>query len=325
MTAQLKSSPDSRGFGAVVLVLAFCLIGFAAADSRADPPAPRPRLENHNFLISDLNLSPFVRTYVRTTVGYAQATDLTYGTVVINDDTLRTLDGSLAYAALSFEYQHAIKDWVAFRARANLRSRLGTDATALLFDGVEVTGSMELGWLLRLREAGSTALSASAGLTRTSVTVVDIDQFVDDILEGVEDPVLVDTVPVLRSKAGLQFAWAVSRPLGFTSDAEVSYGDKIGRDQAAGFEYAYGVGVDYDISAVSSVPLGASLGFRQTSIPDLNVQSTDVVRFMTLQIGYNTKPDFLLCLDLNRTLGRGNRAEDNITASGAGLTLRYYF
>ena len=81
----------------------------------------------------------------------------------------------------------------------------------------------------------------------------------------------------------------------------------------------------YDLSAVTSVPLGTFLGFRQSSIPNLDEQTTDLVRVASLQIGYNTKPDFLICLDLNRTFGRGSRGESNVAAAGAGLTLRYFF
>ena len=55
-------------------------------------------------MISDLNRDPFVRTMVRTSLGYAQAVDLTYGALVVNGDTLTTLKGDLAYVLMAFEY-----------------------------------------------------------------------------------------------------------------------------------------------------------------------------------------------------------------------------
>ena len=307
--------------GVVALALALISVGY----SRAFAEGPKPMVGGHTFVATDLVPDAFVRTYVRNSLGYTRTAEFDYPPIVIGGDTLVTLDGSLAYALLGMEYQHAIRDWIGVRVGLGLRTRLGTQASSLVNEGVNVTTGFEFGWLVRLHEGSRTALAASLDITRQTLTLIDMRQFAQDVIDGDPEPALIDNVPTVRSTAGLRFSWAASRPVGVTLLLEGSYGESPRRDEADSWEYSLGASVDLDAGALWDVPLGFALAYRQTSLPALTTSDSGSVRQTLLRIAYNGKPDFLIALDLTGVLDRENRQEDSVWAAGAVFSLRYYF
>ena len=294
-----------------------------AAASAQD--AGRPTLGGHTFVSTDLVPDAFVRTYVRNSLGYSMTPEFDYPPIVVGGDTLVTLNGSLAYALLGMEYQHAIRDWIAVRAALGLRTRLGTQASSLINEGVNVTSGLELGWLVRIRESSRTSLVGSLDVTRQTLTLIDLRQFTEDVIDGVPDPSLIDNVPTVRTTAGLRFAWAMSHTFGLTALAEGSYGESPRRDQADSWENGFGASVDLDGGAAWGVPIGLVAAYRQTSQPALTTTDNGSVRQTLFRIAYTGKPDFLIALDITGVLDRENREADSVWAGGAAFSLRYYF
>jgi hypothetical protein len=286
---------------------------------------PRPTLGGHLFVSTDLIPDAFVRTYVRNSIGYSQAADFDYPPVVVRGDTLLALDGSLAYATLGMEYQHAIRDWIAVRLGVGMRTRLGTQLSSILSEGVNVTSGLEFGWLARLRQTPRTMLCGSLAVSSQNLTVIDVRQFTEDVIDGVADPSLIDDVPAVRSTAGLRFAWAASRPVGVTLLLEGSYGETPRRDEAESWEYGMGASVDFDAGAAWDVPIGIALAYRQTSLPVVTTTDNGNVSETVLRLAYNGKRDFLIAIDVMGVLDRENLEADPVWAGGAAFSLRYYF
>ena len=285
----------------------------------------RPKLGGHTFVSTDLVPDAFVRTYVRNSLGYSMTPEFDYPPIVVGGDTLVALNGSLAYALLGMEYQQAIRDWIAVRAALGLRTRLGTQMSSLVNEGVNVTSGLELGWLVRIRETSRTSLVGTLDVTRQTLTLIDLRQFTEDVIDGVPDPSLIDNVPTVRSNAGLRFAWAMSHSFGMTVLAEGSYGESPRRDQADSWENGFGASVDLDGGAAWGVPIGLVAAYRQTSLPALTTVDHGSVRQTLLRIAYTGKPDFLIALDITGVLDRDNRESDSVWAGGAAFSLRYYF
>lgn len=285
----------------------------------------RPSLGGHVFVSTDLVPDALVRTYVRNSIGYTKTAEFDYPPVVLGGDTLIALDGSLAYAVLGMEYQHAVRDWIAVRFGLGMRTRLGTQLSSLINEGMNVTSGLEFGWLVRLRQTERTALSGSLDVTRQTLTLIDLRQFVEDVIDGVPEPALIDDVPTVRSSAGLRFAWAASRPVGVTLLLEGSYGESPRRDEADSWEYGFGASVDFDVGAASDVPIGLALAYRETSLPALTTTDNGNVRQTLLRIAYNGKPDFLIALDVMGVIDRENLESDSVWSGGAAFSLRYYF
>ncbi len=295
----------------------------AQAQESAEPR--RPTLDGHTFLPVDAIPDPFVRTYVRNTLGYASASNLEYPPVVLDGDTLIALDGDLSYATLSFEYQQALRDWIAVRVGFDARTRLGTQVSSLLLDGVTVGTDFGMNWMVRLHQSKSTMLSGSVGVTSQDFTRVDLKGFVDDVIDGVPDPKLIDTIPVVQTTVAANFAWAISRPFGLTALVEGDYGDSPFRDRPEGWEYTYGASVDFDAGAAWDVPIGLALAFRQTSLPGLSDVEGALGRSVNLRVAYNAQPDFIVGLDLVRNSTGESTGEQELSSSGVMFTMRYYF
>jgi hypothetical protein len=287
--------------------------------------ADRPSLNGHTFVSNDLVPDSQVRTYIRNSIGYTMTPEFDYPPVVVRGDTLAVLSGSLAYAMLGMEYQNAIRDWIAVRASIGLRTRLGTQAASLINEGVNVSSALELGWLVRLRETQKTALSLSLDVTRQTLTLIDLKQFTEDVIDGNPEPRLIDNVPMIRTKAGLRFAWAVSRPVGVTLLGEGSYGEAPQRGDADSWEYGLGGSIDFDGQAAWDTPIGFALAYRESSLPVITEADHGKMRQTLLRIAYTGKPDFLVALDLMGLRDRANAQVKPVWSGGAAFSLRYYF
>jgi hypothetical protein len=285
----------------------------------------RPTLGGHTFVSTDLVPDALVRSYVRNSLGYTMTPEFDYPALVVGGDTLLTLDGSLAYALLGMEYQQRLEDWVAVRVGFGLRTRLGTQMSSLVSEGVNVTTGLELGWMFRIRETERTALAGTLDVTRQTLTVIDLRQWAEDIIDGAPEPSLIDDVPTVRTTGGLRFGWAASRPVGVTVLLEGSYGESPRRDEVDSWEYGFGASVDIDGSPAWGVPIGLAFAYRQTSLPVLTRTDNGNVRQTLMRIAYTGKPDFLIALDVTGVLDRENLEADSIWAGGAAFSLRYYF
>jgi hypothetical protein len=89
--------------------LAVAVLALGAAPRAHAQEDPRPSLAGHTFVSTDLVPDAFVRSYVRSSLGYAEATSIDYPPVVINADTLQVLNGSLSYATLGLEFQTVLR------------------------------------------------------------------------------------------------------------------------------------------------------------------------------------------------------------------------
>jgi len=286
---------------------------------------PRPALADHQFVSTDLVPDAFVRTYVRTDVGYALSSGFHYPPVVVAGDTVSALNGDLAYARLDVEYQQKLRDWVALRIELGLRSRLGTKLASLVTEGVTVASGYEFGWLARLHESRRTSLCGSLAVSNQTFTIVDLRQFAEDVADGVPDARLFDDVPTVRTNAGLRFAWAISRPFGATVNVDGSYGESPRRQNADSWEYDAGASVDFDGHAAWNIPLGVALAYHQTSLLSWTTTGNGNASETMLRLAYNAEPNFLVAIDLLGVFNRENSRASPVWAGGASLSLRYYF
>ena len=134
-------------------------------------------LNGHRFISSSKIKSPFINTYLLTSLGAGKTNRLDFP-VIINGQELTTLTGDLAFTYLGFEYQHAVKDWIAFSLRINALGRLGTDAGAVLYQGVDLAIGYQLGWLLKLYKSKDMILSGTIKVSNNSFTLIDINGFI---------------------------------------------------------------------------------------------------------------------------------------------------
>jgi hypothetical protein len=285
---------------------------------------PRPSLAGHTFLSTDLVPDAFVRSYVRSSLGYAQATSIDYPPFVLNGDTLQLLNGSLSYATLGLEYQAMLRDWIATRIGGGLVTRLGTQGSSLANEGVTVSQGYDFGFLMRLRQTSKSMLCGSIGVTDQSVTLIDVKQFAADVAAGVPNAKLIDYVPTVRSDAGLRYAWAASPAFGVTLLGEGSYGDAPRRHERTSWGWNLGASVDYDAKPSHGIPLGAALGYRLSSLPGVTATDHGNSSQTVLRIAYAGKRE-VVAADMLGVFNRENSQASAIWAGGTAFSMRIYF
>ena len=306
---------------ATCALLALALACAAPARAQEDR---RPELAGHVFVSTDLVPDAFVRSFVRTSLGYAEALSVDYPPTVVGRDTLATLNGSLNYATLGIEYQALLQDWIAARLEAGLVTRLGTQTTSLVNEGVTVSQGYDFGFLIRLHQTPKTALCGSIGVTNQQVTIVDVKQFAQDVVDGVPNARLIDYLPTVRSNAGLRYAWAANRSVGVSVLGEGSYGDAPRRHSLTSWGWDLGASVDYAFAPKHGIPLGTALAYRVSSLPGVTNSNNGSSSQTALRIAYTGQRD-LVAVDLLGLFDRHNTVAESISAGGVALSMRIYF
>jgi len=286
--------------------------------------ANAPVLGPHRFSPISTLKHPFMKTFVRSTLGMGQANDVNLGTVVVGDDTLVNFQGDLLFLQLQFEYQGAVKDWLAARVEIDVLGRLGTDLEALVADGVRTSLGYEFGWLLRLAHTDRVLMVGDVFLTNQSFTTVDLQGFVDDILAG-NPASLVRSSPAVRGGGGLRFGWGISRLFGLTAVSELAYGESPLQTQANQWTYGAGVTADFDLNAVTPVPLGISLGGRVDRYPRIGDNTKDALISSVLTIAYNGHRDFLIGIESRVERFKLAGSQATVFGQTVALTTQYFF
>jgi len=282
----------------------------------------RPMLGGHAFMPNNLVRDPFIKTYVRNSIGMGKAVGVNIPLVEIDGDTILGLQGDLLYATLDFEYQQTVRPWLAARGEFNVLGRLGTNVGSLLASGVTAATGFEFGWLVRLFHSEKTQLTGTLDIASNSFTGINVTRFVEDIIEG-RPASLVRSAPTMRGAGGLRFAWGVSPFFGLTALAESGYGESVDRSDDDRFHVKAGATVDFDFLAISSVPIGVLLGGRFSTVQIED--DSDEVYGGLIRIAYNGRSDFIIGLDIGFDLADSKSLDQTLNLGSVGINLRYYF
>jgi hypothetical protein len=301
-------------------------VGAQQADTTAAESTDglRPKLGPHRFTPNPLTRDPFPRSYVRNSLGIGQASDLPILPTfeLPNGDTLQAITGDLLFAILDFEYQQRIKEWMSFWVQVNIRGRLGNDVGSLLAEGVTLTSGYEIGWMFKFLESNRVALSATAEVANTSLTGVNILEFLKGVLDST-DVGLVQTTPVLRGGSSLRFAWAANAWLGVTATGNLSYGESADRSKANSASSNLSMAADVDLGPLINAPIGVVLAGSNVFSPDAAIEDIGDSQQGLLRVAYTGRDDFVIALDL--TMVRAPLSGVTVTATAAKISMRYYF
>ncbi|GMR25108.1 MAG: hypothetical protein BMS9Abin39_0386 [Ignavibacteria bacterium] len=286
-----------------------------------------PVLGNHKFMPNSIVKDPFIKTYIRNSVGIGQALDLDIPIVEIGDDHILGLRGDLVFASLDFEYHHVVKEWFAVWGRFNLLARLGNDTQALLTQGVTAVTGFEFGWLFNLMRKDNTMLSLSLSLENGNATIINLLDFIDRIVEGdyTFNNSLVNKVQSLRGGSGLRFAWALSKLFGFYATGELLYGQSSEVRNESKLFYNVGGVLDFDLNAISDLPFGILLGYSQTNLQTSGDKIRGDLNTFFFRIGYNNPNDLSIGIESSINRIPVQSVDKTLNAGLTKLMLRYYF
>jgi len=286
-----------------------------------------PVLGEHKFMPNSIVKDPFIKTYIRNSVGIGQALDLDIPIVEIGENHVLGLRGDLMFASLDFEYQHAVKDWLAVWGRFNILARIGNDTQAILSQGITAVTGFEFGWLFKLMKKDNTMLSLSLNLENGSATIINLLDFINGIIDDdySYNNSLVNNVQSLRGGSGLRFAWSVSKLLGFYATGELLYGQSAEVRGDSEFFYNFGGVLDFDLYAVSDLPFGILVGYSQTNLQSSGDKTTGDLSTFFFRIGYNKTSDFSIGIESSFNKIPVQSINQTLNAGLTKIMLRYYF
>ncbi len=285
-------------------------------------------LKGHKFIINSNISSPFIQTYIENRIGAGQTIDLDIPTIRLSGGEVVQLKGELVFTALNFEYQQKIRDWMAFNASMVVSGRLGNKAGSLISEGVNFLAGYQFGWLFKVYQNKDMMLSASLDVTNNSVTLIDLERFVQGIIDSgkiTRDNQLVREIPALRAGGGLRGSYAFNSTFGFTGFLNLRNGESEDRNNSNQWFFNFGLAFDADLMPKQKVPIGFLLGFYSLDFAGAADALENDPKNFIFQINYTGKDDLNLGLELNYQTYKPVNYDRSIKFANIAFGLKYFF
>lgn len=282
-------------------------------------------LGGHYFSPSNTIKLPFILTHVRMSLGVGGITEIRYPLIEVGGEHYVFLQGDIFAALLSFEYQHAVKNWLAVYIKLGLIGRLGSDFGTLVQQGVTYATNFNIGWMIELYRKKKFALSTNFGVTNGDYSFISLQNFIDDILSGVQNSSIIKKNNVLSGKAGFNAAYGFNDLFGVNALAEMGYGETIQRELDNQFFNKFGINADLDFSHLIKAPLSLSLGYLYSTYPINNDEVLFNQNILFLQLNYIGRTNFVLSLDLSASKELAGRNMETLWLRASMFSMRYLF
>jgi len=285
----------------------------------------RRTLGEHYFTLNNTLKDPFILTHARMSLGIGGISEIRFPLVEIGEQKYIYLQGSIFAAILSFEYQHAVKDWLAMYLRFGLLGRLGSDFGTLVVQGINYTTAFDIGWMIRIYRKDKFALSTSIGVSNGDYSLISLQNFVDDIISGVPNARLVTRNNVLFGLLGFKAAYGFTKFIGLSGIVDIGYGETIQRELQNTFFNVVGINADMDFRDVIKTPLSFSIGYLHTTYPQNNNEVIFDGNVLFAQINYIGRTNFILSLDLSVSKELAGGDNETLWLSATEFSMRYLF
>jgi hypothetical protein len=255
-------------------------------------------LGEHYFTPSNTLRSPFILTQVRMSLGIGGINDLRYPLIDVGDKEFFYLQGDVFAALLLFEYQHAVKDWLAVYIKLGLIGRLGSKFGSLLKQGINYQTTLNIGWMLNIYRNEKMALSGNFSLTNGNYSFISLQKFVNDVINDVSNAAIISSNNSLFGSTGLNAAYGVNQLLGFNITVDLGYGETIQRQLENKWFTILGWNADLNFTQLINAPVSLSLGYLYSSYPQNNNDNVFDNNIIFTQLNYIGRTNFVLSLDI---------------------------
>jgi len=282
-----------------------------------------PKLDGHEFVQLPLVGLPFINTAFQSRLGVSTTNGIEIPLPDFLPDTLRGLSGDLLYVTLAFKYNQRIKDWIGFYAEVNINVRSGTELGTIVSEGVNTLTGGKTGVVFKLLERKRHYLSGSFEVSNYDANIIDIGQFVRDIIENNPDPSITKDAPALSVGLAARYVFAWNKVIGVAANGRLLYGENIVRGDDA-FRIEAAAAMDFNFKS-KGVPIGAVLGYQITNAPEIVYVESKLARTIGLKLAYTGAPNFLIGIELNSTSIPLSSTDDSARAVGALVNISYWF
>lgn len=292
-----------------------------AAGPSADPE--RRTLAGYRFLASGSVADPFITTHFRNELGYATASGVEFPFIVVDTTVFVSLTGNHAFLHAELEYQHAVSSRLALRFAAQGASRIGTNADALLSQGVNAARGWSAGALFEVWRNERMMVSADARAGHGDVIVIDLIRYTEDVIAGkIADASIVRTDAGVLFDVGVRAAFATSDWSGLTATAGAGANDFGG--SRGDVRWWAGATYGMDFGQRGSTPIGLLI---KGHLSRLSTESFDLEteRSLGLNVSYTGRDDFQIGLATSWSYVPLRDLDVALNIKSTQLTLRYYF
>ena len=313
---------------AVVLLILFpfTIINSQTADSVKSNSLEKDRiLGEHFFTTSNLIKSPYIITYLRTTLGIGQIKSINTPLFVIGENQYKYSQGEVLAALLSLEYQHAVKEWLAVSLQFNLVGRLGSKINTLLAYGINYATSFNFSWTIKAIQSERFYLSTAFELNNGNYSIVSVSKLVEDIVNQTQGPSLFSSNNILNGTAGLRAAYGFTHFIGLEALANLGYGETVQKSLDNTWFYTLGLNVDMNFTKIFKVPMSISIGYSHSSYPKGNNDIIFENNVGVVQISYIGRSDIVLSMDLSSSREIYTNDGSTIWLNTLAFTMRYLF
>jgi hypothetical protein len=306
----------------ILLIAAHCLTSTATQAQSTQKKVQE--LNGHIFNSLDDIQSPFMSTQFELNMGIANTSVFNGKSVAIGDTSLFNIRNELLYVGLSLNYSQKIKEWANFFVRLKYAARSGTGPESIVTQGISSIITRETGVKFRLSKGEKHQLAMYFSLNNTEANLVDLTGYVDDLLNGANDPSVTQKVPALISSGGLALAIAPHPWLGLQLDGKLGYGETLERGENK-WQYFVSGSVDFYLHPLISLPVSVTIGgSSNTQINTFSLQG-DITDTGYFKIAYSGSDSFLIGLSLYAGRTPIEKSDKHVGVQGANFSTVLYF
>lgn len=282
-----------------------------------------PSLNSHKFVSQPLVRNPFMNSAFEMRMGVEGTVDLTLPLPDFLPDSINGPQGNLLFVNISFRYTQKIKDWISFYLQTSVAVRSGTELGTLLFEGVNTMIGGETGLKFNILERDKHKLAGRVSINNYSATIINMGQFVRDIIDRNPDASLTQDVPALAVGIGASYAYGITNVTGLTATSELQYGESITRGKET-LRYRLGAAVDFNW-ADKGVPIGLSVGYLLRSTADFIYVDNEVGHSFACKLAYTASPNFILGVEIASSILPVFSVPEKVKSMGVMFNINYYF
>ena len=160
-------------------------------------------------------------------------------------------------------------------------------------------------------------------ISNYSATIINMGQFIRDIIDENPDASLTQDVPALSVGLGVDYAFGLTNVTGLTATLQAQYGESITRGKEA-LRYRLGFAWDFNWTD-KGVPIGMNIAYLMRSTADFVYVDNKVGHTFGWKIAYMASPSFVLGLEVTSSLLPVFSVDNKISSTGAMINIKYYF
>ncbi len=284
-------------------------------------------LGGHTFIPSGQMHQPFVASYVRSGTGLSVFT-MPLLDVGIGGTNVELVEGNVLYLTQQFEYQLALKDWLAIRVGGSGLGRGGIEGSSVLIQGVNWGFGGGIGAMARLWRGDTAMLSTSFDVNGGSAYGINLIDFVERLIEEgwTEDTSIVESVTAAFPRFGVHGAWAPKPWLGMTGYVEGGWAQTWVRSvKETDSVIAAGLTVGVDFNELGGTPIGLLFTLESDPFLQQGVNMTESLTTLGGGVYYTGASDLGLGLEVTSITTPQGYDDRRTTVMQFSTTLQYYF